>query len=413
MSLFLNTYRPFVNSCFRLALFITLIVATTGRVVLAQQTSADTRGPAAATNITPSALPAARIDEIVRAFTAKETRFRQALNNYAFKRDALVQTIGMGGQVTGEYHRVSFFTFDDQGNRFEKINFFPMPTMTEITITAQDLEDLGGVNPFALEASKLNAYSFKYVGREKIDELNLYVFDVGPKIMPDPKKIKERFFQGRIWVDEQDLQIVKARGKGVPEDKNNKYATFETYREQIDGKYWFPTYTYADDQLVFGNGNVVRLRMVVKYTDFMVGHGKVTITEVGDAPESTKPESVSPESKPSKPQPTPTPQAQAETAAQSEAVAPTEGGILNSKSEKLPEPKYPAEAKKTHAFGEVQVKVLVDETGKVISAEALFGPESLRQAAVDAAKLARFKPMIVDGVAVKVSGILTYDFAAQ
>ena len=410
MSSFFKTCRPFVNSCFRLALFAALIVATTGRVVLAQQTSADTRGPAAATNITPSALPAARIDEIVRAFTAKETRFRQALNSYAFKRDALVQTIGMGGQVTGEYHRVSFFTFDDQGNRFEKINFFPMPTLTEISITAQDLEDLGGVNPFALEASKINAYNFKYVGKEKIDELELYVFDVGPKIMPDPKKVKERLFQGRIWVDEQDLQIVKARGKGVPEDKNNKYATFETYREQIDGKYWFPTYTYADDELVFGNGNVVRLRMLVKYTDFIVGHGKVTITEIGDAPESTKPESVSPESKP---RPSPTPPAQPETAAQSDAVAPTEGGILNSKAEKLPEPKYPAEAKKTHAFGEVQVKVLVDETGKVISAEALFGPESLRQAAVDAAKLARFKPMIVDGVAVKVSGILTYDFAAQ
>jgi TonB family protein len=411
MRLFLNTCRPFVNSCFRLALFVALIVATTGRVVLAQQTSADTRGPAAATTITPSALPAARIDEIVRAFTAKETRFRQALNSYAFKRDALVQTIGMGGQVTGEYHRVSFFTFDDQGNRFEKINFFPMPTMTEISITAQDLEDLGGVNPFALEASKLNAYNFKYVGKEKIDELELYVFDVGPKIMPDPKKIKERFFQGRIWVDEQDLQIVKARGKGVPEDKNNKYATFETYREQIDGKYWFPTYTYADDELVFGNGNVVRLRMLVKYTDFMVGHGKVTITEVGDAPESRKPESVDPQSKP---QPTPTPPAaKTENPAPTDAVEPTEGGILNSKAEKLPEPKYPAEAKTTHAFGEVQVKVLVDETGKVISAEALFGPESLRQAAVDAAKLARFKPTIVDGVAVKVSGILTYNFAAQ
>jgi TonB family protein len=409
MSPFFNTCRPFVKTCFGVALFVTLIAATTGLAVQAQQTSADTRGPAA-TTVTASTLPAARIDEIVRAFTAKETRFRQALNSYAFKRDALVQTIGMGGQVTGEYHRVSFFTFDDLGNRFEKINFFPMPTMTEVQITAQDLEDLGGVNPFALEASKLNAYNFKYVGKEKIDELELYVFDVGPKVMPDPKKVKERLFQGRIWVDEQDLQIVKARGKGVPEDKNNKYPTFETYREQIDGKYWFPTYTYADDELVFGNGNSVRLRMLVKYTDFVMGHGKVTITEIGDAPESTKPESVSPESKP---QPSPTPPARTETTAQSDAVAPTEGGILNSKALQLPAPKYPAEAKNIHAFGEVQVKVLVDETGKVISAEALFGPESLRQAAVDAAKLARFKPMIVDGAAVKISGILTYDFAAQ
>ncbi|MDX6529610.1 MAG: hypothetical protein QOH41_1900 [Blastocatellia bacterium] len=400
-----------VSTGFGLALFATLLLSTAGRQALGQQTSATAKGPAAAT-ITASSIPPAQVDEIVRAFTAKETHFRQALNTYAFKRDALVQTIGMGGQVTGEYHRVSFFTFDDLGNRFEKINFFPMPTLTEINITAQDLEDLGGVNPFALEAAKLSSYRFTYVGKEKIDELDLYVFDVGPKIAPDPKKIKERFFQGRIWVDVQDLQIVKARGKAVPEDKNNKYPTFETYREQIDGKYWFPTYTYADDELTFGNGNVVRMRMLVKYSDFMVGHGKVTITEVGDAPAgSEKPETSKPESKPS---PTPQPQTQKpETSDQSESVAPTEGGILNSKALQLPTPKYPAEAKKAQAFGEVQVKVLVDETGKVISAEAMFGPESLRQAAVDAAKLARFKPTIVDGAAVKVSGILTYDFPAQ
>jgi TonB family protein len=408
MNFFPGFGQRFVSIILSRALFAALILFTTARVTLPQQTSANARGPAT-TTITAGTLSAAQIDEIVRSFSAKETRFRQALNTYAFKRDALVQTIGMGGQVTGEYHRVSLFTFNDSGERFEKINFFPMPTMTEINITAQDLEDLGGVNPFALEASKLNAYSFKYVGKEKIDELDLYVFDVGPKIAPDPKKIKERFFQGRIWVDAQDLQIVKARGKGVPEDKNNKYPTFETYREQIDGKYWFPTYTYADDELTFGNGNVVRLRMLVKYTDFVVGRGKVTITEIGDAPPGTdKPEPPKLESKPnSTPQPkTPQP----ETSGPSEEVQPTEGGILNSRALDLPTPNYPAEARRVHEFGEVQVKVLVDETGKVISAEAVFGPESLKQAAVDAAKKARFAPRVVDGITVKVSGILTYEF---
>ena len=403
----------FVDPGLNLGLLAALILVTAVPSVLAQQTSADARGPAT-TTITANTLPPAKVDEIVRAFTAKETRFRQALNSYAFKRDALVQTIGMGGQVTGEYHRVSFFTYDDQGNRFEKINFFPMPTLTEINITAQDLEDLGGVNPFALEASKLNAYSFKYVGKEKIDELDLYVFDVGPKTPPDPRKIKERFFQGRIWVDTEDLQIVKARGKGVPEDKNNKYATFETYREQIDGKYWFPTYTYSDDEITFNNGTVVRIRMLVKYTDFVIGHGKVTITEIGDAPAgSEKPETPKPgpkpETKPNSPA-QPQKQPQPETSSQAEAVEPTEGGILNSKALNLPVPEYPAEARRVHAFGQVQVKVIVDEAGKVISAEAVFGPESLRQAAVDAAKRARFAPTVVGGVTVKVVGILTYDF---
>lgn len=403
---------PFVNTCLRLALFGALILATAGRVVLAQQTSADARGPAPSVTGSNN-LSQAQIDDIIRKFTAKETEFRQALNSYAFKRDALVQILGMGGQVTGEYHRVSDFTFDDHGQRYEKINFFPMPTFGGVT--NEDLEDLGGVNPFALEAANINQYSFKYVGKERIDELDLYVFDVAPKIAP--KKTFPRFFQGRIWVDDHDLQIVKSKGKGIPETKENKFPTVETYREQIDGRYWFPTYSYADDDLIYENGTDMRIRLRVKYTDFVVGRGKVTITEIEEAkPGSIKPDSAKPDSsKPgSRPTPSPTsPATQPVTGSESETAKPAEGGILNSKALELPAPKYPEAARKTQALGEVQVKVLVDETGKVISAEALFGPEPLRQAAVDAAKLAKFPPTVVEGVAVKVSGILTYDFKPQ
>src|SRR5215510_11264197 len=135
--------------------------------------------------------PADTVDtaRIVRAFTTKEAEFRRALNSYSFKRDALIQSIGMGGQVVGEYHRVSNFTFDDQGNRYEKISFFPMPSMTEIT--KEDIEDLGGVEPFALEPSKINLYNIRYAGKEKIDELDLYIFDVSPKVIPSAKNVKD------------------------------------------------------------------------------------------------------------------------------------------------------------------------------------------------------------------------------
>jgi hypothetical protein len=235
------------------------------------------------------------VDSIVRAFTAKETQFRQALNNYAFKRDAVVQTIGMGGGITGEYRRVSQFAFDDSGNRFEKITFFPAPTLTEVTFTQEDLEDLGGVQPFALEASKLNQYNFNYLGTERIDEIDTYVFDVAPKVLP--KKVSERFFKGRVWVDTRDQQIVKVRGKGVPEDKNNAYPIFETYRQQIDGRYWFPVYTYADDTLVFGNGSSVHLRMLVKYSDFRRFSSSVKITEA-DEPQPSPSPSPAPKKKP-------------------------------------------------------------------------------------------------------------------
>jgi hypothetical protein len=219
------------------------------------------------------------VPRVVRAFTAKETEFRKALNGYIFTRDALLHTIGFGGQITGEYNRISQFTFNDAGERFERITRFPVPTLTEISFTNEDLEDLGGVQPFALEASKINLYNFTYFGREKVDELDTYVFDVAPKVTP--KKVSERFFQGRIWVDARDLQIVKTRGKGVPEGKQ-RFPVFETYREQIDGKYWFPTYTYADDQLVFPGGQTVHIRMKVRYADYKVFRGRVRVIEEGD-----------------------------------------------------------------------------------------------------------------------------------
>ncbi len=388
-----------VRSSLRLAFLGTLILGTVGLAV-AQQSSADAKGPV------PSAtgannLSQAQVDQIIRKFTAKETEFRQALNEYFFRRDALVQVLGMGGQVVGEYHRVSDFTFDDRGNRFEKINFFPMPSFTGVT--QEDLEDLGGVNPFALEAAKIDQYNFKYVGKERIDELDLYVFDVSPKIFP--KKTFPRFFTGRIWVDDRDLQIVKSKGKGIPETKDNKFPVVETYREQI-GKYWFPTYAYADDDLIYENGTDLRIRMRVKYSDYKVGRGKVTITEIGDAPpESLKPE---PETKA-----TPTTPVKPTAGPQFESDRMVDGGMLNGKAIELPAAKYPSEARQAKVSGQVQIQVVVDQTGKVISAEAISGPDPLRQAAVDAAKLARFKPMVVDGVPVRVSGVLTYDFVPK
>ncbi|MBA2704339.1 MAG: hypothetical protein H0U60_10850 [Blastocatellia bacterium] len=245
-------------------------------------------------------LPQAEVDRIINTFAAKESQFRKALNEYSFKRDAVVQSLGMGGQITGEYHRVSYFTFDDSGNRFEKISYFPMPSFG--AITQEDLNDLGGIQPFALEPAKIPQYDFKYVGREKIDELNLYVFDVSPKVMPDAKKTKERFFKGRVWVEDQDFQIVKTRGKGVPETKINKFPMVETYREQFDGKYWFPTYSYADEELVFDNGESLHVRMKVRYSDFVKASAKVKIIEIENPDAPTKePKPVPPPPPPRKP----------------------------------------------------------------------------------------------------------------
>src|SRR5256714_3358730 len=288
--------NPFIKTSLRLALFGALALSVCSRIALAQRSAANTKVTAPSTTGSAN-LTQAQVDEIIRKFSAKETQFRSALNSYAFKRDALVQVLGMGGQVIGEYHRVSDFTFDDQGNRYEKINFFPMPTF--VGMTPEDLEDLGGVNPFALEAAKLNQYNFKYAGKEKIDELDLYIFDVAPKVAPDAKKTKERFFIGRIWVDDRDLQIVKSKGKAIPETKTNKFPIVETYREQIDGKYWFPTYSYADDDLIFDSGEDVRIRIRVRYTDYQRARGKLRVIEMeNEKSEATTKPATTPKGKP-------------------------------------------------------------------------------------------------------------------
>jgi TonB family protein len=323
---------------------------------------------------------APEIDRIIQTFTRKEIEFRRALNSYSFKRDALVQKIGMGGQVTGEYHRVSTFTFDDQGNRYEKISFFPMSTMPEIT--QADIDDMGGVNPFALIPAVIDQYNFRYVGKEKIDELDLFVFDVTPKIVPKFKKATERFFSGRIWVDDKDLQIVKTKGKGVPEDKNNKFPIVETYREHIDGRYWFPTFSYADEELVFDSGDALHIRMKIRYTDFTPTKATLRVTEIGESDDGTT----------------------------SSVAKPVDGGALDSKATSLPKPVVTEEMKRLKATGRITVRVIVDENGKVVSATALNGIHVLREAAEAAARQATFKPLVQDGITVRVTGTLTYDF---
>lgn len=238
-------------------------------------------------------LSQAEIDKIIARMAEKETEYRQALNQYGFKREATIQSIGFGGQTTGEYVRHSQFTFGDDGRRYEKVMFAPMPTLKEVQITPEDLEDLNGVNQFALEAAKINQYNFTFLGKEKIDEIDFYVFDVAPKVLPNPKKSKERFFQGRIWVDDKDYQIVVSRGKGVPEWEENKFPTVEIWRENIDGKYWFPTYSYANDKLYFEkSGSTIHIKMKLKFSEYKRGYTDVRVLDEDEVTEE-----------PAKPQP--------------------------------------------------------------------------------------------------------------
>jgi hypothetical protein len=223
-------------------------------------------------------------DEIIRKFAAKEFEFAQARNNYTYRQSVKLQELDPGGNPTGgQWELVEDILFSLEGKRIEKVVYAPVQNLQNIVLTPEDEQDLRNVQPFVLTTAEIPDYDVKYLGREKVDEIGCYTFSVKPRKMVQGK----RYFEGEVWVDDRDLQIVKTYGKGVGvirKSSDNQFPKFETYREQVDGKYWFPTYTRADDTLHFKSGESQRIRMVVKYQDYKRYEGRSTI-KFGDVVE--------------------------------------------------------------------------------------------------------------------------------
>lgn len=231
--------------------------------------------------------PATPPQEIIKKFSEKESEFRKALDQYTYTRDVRVETIDEDGKVDGQYKEVADISYGPDGHKLEHVTFAPANSLTRIIMSPADFSDIEHRLPFVLTAEDITAYNVTYVGRQKVDELNTYVFDVAPKAFEKGK----RYLQGRIWVDQQDLQVVLVNGKNVPDDTRKGHEDlsppFTTYREQVDGKYWFPVYTKADATLHFPGGRGymaqdVRIRYVVRYSDYKRFRSTVKITFEGE-----------------------------------------------------------------------------------------------------------------------------------
>ena len=229
-------------------------------------------------------------DEIVRKFAAKESAFLKARENYTYRQTVkLLELDADGNPSGGKYEIVEDVIFTPDGKRTEHVVKAPPNTLVNILLTPEDEQDLRNVQPFVLNSGTIDKYDVHYMGREKVDEIGCYLFAVKPKTMVKG----ERYFEGQIWVDDRDFQIVKTYGKGVGAQKkhsDNQFPKFETYREQIDGKYWFPTYTIANDTLHFQAGPQ-RIKMVVKYEDYKQFKSDVNI-QYGD--EAVEPKDAKP-----------------------------------------------------------------------------------------------------------------------
>ena len=212
-------------------------------------------------------------EEIIHKFAAKESEFREALNHYTYRRLARVQTIDDDNKVDGEYYQVDDVTFDSTGRRTEKTVFAPESTLQRVQMSPSDMQDIQRGYPFVLTAEEIGQYDVKYVGRQKVDEVDCYAFDVSPKVIEK----KKRYMLGRIWVDATDLQIVVTNGRMVPDDtrkgSEDLHPPFMTWRQQVDGHYWFPVYTKGEGVLHFTGGHGylaedVHMRDTIKYTDY-------------------------------------------------------------------------------------------------------------------------------------------------
>jgi hypothetical protein len=211
-------------------------------------------------------------EDILSQMSRKESEYKNALANYTWTQDIKEQTLD-GKKVDGEYHVVYNVTFDADKHRVERVVFAPQNTLQRIIMTENDVQELEHKDAYPLTEDAISEYDLNYVGRQKVDDVETYVFDVKPKVYEK----KHRRFEGRIWIDQQGLQIVVSSGKFVPQEerpgKEDLAPPFSTYREQVDGKFWFPVYTHGEGVLHFRASKDsmtedIHVREIIKYTDY-------------------------------------------------------------------------------------------------------------------------------------------------
>jgi hypothetical protein len=266
-----------MNRRFSCVLFAGIVVLLLGVSVLAQ-TNCEVGAGALRKEPPASVKP----EEIIQRFTASESQMEAARRTYAFTEDVNVRTLRKGElgndwEPDGEFRSVIDVSYDPRGNRVDAVKFSPQSTLTRLSLGPEDFEDIHHFSVFALTTSELPRYNVTYAGQQNVDELETYVFDVAPKTIEKGK----RYYQGRVWVEASGFHVVKSCGKSVPNTvitQKKRFVgkkvvgegvqpTFATYREYIDGKYWFPTYSRSDDLLKFGNDEV-KIRELIKFTNY-------------------------------------------------------------------------------------------------------------------------------------------------
>ena len=212
----------------------------------------------------PPSLPPA---EIIQAFTKKEETYQAIRPQFSYRKTIRIEEFGPDGRPSGEYDATYETARSGDGKLYEKAISAPQSSLQYLTFEPEDAQALTRIPQYPATASQLSKYDVKYLNTEKVDEIDCYIFQVSPKTLDRQHPL----FDGIVWVDQKYLEVVKTYGKWVTDlgdmhAPDLPFVNFETYRENVEGKYWFPNYSRSDDYLHLKD-QTVPVRLVVKWTE--------------------------------------------------------------------------------------------------------------------------------------------------
>jgi hypothetical protein len=216
----------------------------------------------------PPAPPSLPPIEIIQTFSKKEETYQSIRPTFAYRKTIRIQEFGPDGRPSGEYLATYDAARSGDGKLYEKAISAPESSLQYLSFEPEDAQALTRIPQYPVTASQLSKYDVKYLNTERVDEVDCYIFQVSPKTLDRQHPL----FDGIIWVDQKYLEVVKTYGKWVTDlgpiqPPTLPFGMFETYRENVDGKYWFPDYSRADGTYKMKDRNLP-IRVTIKWTNF-------------------------------------------------------------------------------------------------------------------------------------------------
>jgi hypothetical protein len=197
----------------------------------------------------------------------RETETETERNEYTYRQTVTIDELDDKGGARGQYRETRDVIFSPTKERTEQLIGRPDKGLKYLILTEEDFADIRNIQPLVLTEDRLWNYETKFRGEETMDDIDCWVLQVRPRQILQG----QRFFDGMMWVDKKEYNIVRMEGQAVPQIRSTKsenlFPRFTTIRKPLDGKHWFPVYTYADDTLQFRTGPQ-RIRLRIGYSNY-------------------------------------------------------------------------------------------------------------------------------------------------